>query len=159
MCLPTGALCCTWTCLSARIFAAPVRVCLQELCVAPGHVCQQECSPGCNCRCSVENLFGLFRFFSKQFCLFRLFRYRFETPKQIEIFLFFVSRNKPKQTKNRSCFSLFRFEPKFIFVCFEDTLLLAQPRRGKQLGSCEGPLGRVVLNCKIQLGTTSVPDP
>ena len=64
MCLPTGALCCTWTCLSARIFAAPVGVCLQELCDAPRHVCQQECSPGCNCRCSVENLFvcfGLFR--------------------------------------------------------------------------------------------------
>ncbi len=33
-----------------------------------------------------ENL-GLYRFASKQFCLFRLFRYRFETPKQTEIFL------------------------------------------------------------------------
>ncbi len=40
-------------------------------------------------------------------------------------------RNKPtffaygftKQTRNRSCFGLFRFEPKFIFVCFEDTLV------------------------------------
>ncbi len=39
-------------------------------------------------------------------------------------------RNKPKffifgftkQTRNRSCFGLFRFKPKFIFVCFEDTL-------------------------------------
>ncbi len=39
-------------------------------------------------------------------------------------------RNKPKffvfgftkQMRNRSCFGLFRFEPKFIFVCFEDTL-------------------------------------
>jgi hypothetical protein len=123
MCLPTGALCCTWTCLSARIFAAPVRICLQELCDAPGRVCQQECSPGCNCRCSVANLFDLFRFVSKQFCLFRLFLYRFETPKQTEIFWFFVSRNKPKQTRNRSCFGLFRFEPKFIFVCFEDTLV------------------------------------
>ncbi len=37
-------------------------------------------------------------------------------------FWFLVSRNKPKQTRNRSCFGLFRFEPKFIFVCFEDTL-------------------------------------
>ncbi len=37
-------------------------------------------------------------------------------------FLFLVSRNKPKQTRNRSWFGLFRFEPKFIFVCFEDTL-------------------------------------
>jgi hypothetical protein len=25
--------------------------------------------------------------------------------------------------QNRSCFGLFQFEPKFIFVCFEDTLL------------------------------------
>jgi hypothetical protein len=39
-------------------------------------------------------------------------------------FFFLVSRNKPKQTRNRSCFGLFRFEPKFIFVCFEDTLLV-----------------------------------
>ncbi len=37
-------------------------------------------------------------------------------------FFFLVSRNKPKQTRNRSCFGLFRFELKFIFVCFEDTL-------------------------------------
>jgi hypothetical protein len=37
-------------------------------------------------------------------------------------FLLLVSRNKPKQTRNRSCFGLFRFEPKIIFVCFEDTL-------------------------------------
>jgi len=69
--------------------------------------------------------FGMFRSVSKQFCLFRLFRYRFETPKQTETnenYYFLVSRNKPKQTRNRSCFGLFRFEPKFIFVCFEDTL-------------------------------------
>ncbi len=39
-------------------------------------------------------------------------------------FFFLVSRNKPKQTRNRSCFGLFRFEPKIIFVCFEDTLPL-----------------------------------
>ncbi len=26
-------------------------------------------------------------------------------------------RNKPKQMRNRFCFGLFRFEPKFIFVC------------------------------------------
>jgi hypothetical protein len=71
-----------------------------------------------------ENL-GLFRFVTKQFCLFWLFRYRFETPKQTETnlyFLFLVSRNKPKNTQIRSCFGLFRFEPKFIFVCFEDTV-------------------------------------
>jgi hypothetical protein len=50
--------------------------------------------------------------------LFWLFRYRFETlPKQTKIFLFLVSRNKPKHNRNRSCFGLFRFEPKFfLFV-------------------------------------------
>jgi hypothetical protein len=105
-------------CLQAFLLHLHVRVCLQELCDAPGRVCQQECSPGCNCRCSVENLFGLFRFVSKQFCLFRLFRYRFETPKQTEIFCFWFHETN----RNRSCFCLFRFEPKFIFVCFEDTL-------------------------------------
>jgi hypothetical protein len=62
-----------------------------------------------------ENL-GLFRFVSKQ-CLFQLFRYRVETPKQTETnrnFLFLVSRNKPKHNRNGSCFGLFRFEPKFF---------------------------------------------
>jgi len=44
---------------------------------------------------------------------------------EINIFLL-VSRNKPKQTRNRSCFGLFRFEPKFIFVCFEDTLIIPE---------------------------------
>jgi hypothetical protein len=42
--------------------------------------------------------------------------------KQTEIFVL-VSRNKVKQTQNRSCFGLFRFKPKYIFVCFEDTLV------------------------------------
>jgi hypothetical protein len=62
--------------------------------------------------------FGLFRFVTKQFCLFRLFRYRFETPKQTEIFLFLVSRNKPEKDlvsfcfgSNRNYFCLFRGTP------------------------------------------------
>ncbi len=38
-------------------------------------------------------------------------------------FLFF---GFTKQTRNRSCFSLFRFEPKFIFVCFENTLTYSE---------------------------------
>jgi hypothetical protein len=71
--------------------------------------------------------FGLFRFVTKQICLFHLFRYRFETPKLTKIFSFWfheTNRNKPKQTQNRSCFGLFRLQPKIIFVCFEDTLVL-----------------------------------
>jgi hypothetical protein len=61
-----------------------------------------------------ENL-GLFRFVSKQFCLFRFFRYRFEQ------FLFF---GFTKQTETKPKQILFRFQPKFLFVCFEDTLPL-----------------------------------
>ncbi len=67
---------------------------------------------------------GLFRFVSKQFCLFRLFRYRFETPKQTEKKKFWfheTNRNKPKQTRNRSCFGLFRFELKFFFFFISRT--------------------------------------
>ena len=62
----------------------------------------------------------LFRFVTKQICLFLLFRYRFETPKQTEFFLFGFT----KQTETNAKQILFRFEPKFIFVCFEDTLVL-----------------------------------
>ncbi len=51
--------------------------------------------------------FGLFRFVTKQFCLFRLFRYRFETPKQTEIFSFwFHETNRNKR------------EPDLVSVCF-----------------------------------------
>ncbi len=67
-----------------------------------------------------ENL-GLFRFVMKQICLFRLFRYRFETPKQTEIFCFWFqesNRNKRKTDlvsvcfgSNRNYFCLFRGHP------------------------------------------------
>jgi hypothetical protein len=60
-----------------------------------------------------------FRFVSKQiylFRLFRLFRNRWRNNN------FLVSRNKPKMNRNRFSFGLFRFEPKFFLVCFENTL-------------------------------------
>jgi hypothetical protein len=71
-------------------------------------------------------IFRLFRFASKQFCLFGLFRNGPETPKQTE-----TNRNKPKklvfgftkQTENQPKQTEFRFEPKFFFICFEDTLV------------------------------------
>ncbi len=47
----------------------------------------------------------MFRFVSKQFCLFRLFRYRFETPKQTEIFFCCFT----KQTETNAKQILFRF--------------------------------------------------
>ena len=53
-----------------------------------------------------ENL-GLFQFVTKQICLFRLFRYRFETPKQTEIFGFWfheTNRNKPETDLVSVCF-------------------------------------------------------
>ncbi len=99
--------------------------------------------------CIVDNLNGFF-LFSLSLCRLVVFRehilvffrkfwivsVRFETVLFISVvsikvrntetnrkYFFWVSRNKPKQTRNRSCFGLFRFEPKFIFVCFEDTLV------------------------------------
>ena len=64
----------------------------------------------------LENL-GLFRFVTKQFCLFRLFRYRFETPKQTEIFWFWfheTNRNKPETDLVSVCFGSNR--NLFLFV-------------------------------------------
>jgi hypothetical protein len=70
----------------------------------------------------IENVFwGFFRFVPRKFCLFRLFRYLSESPKQTE-----TNRNKPKKmffgfARNRMSFGLFQFEPKKKFDCFEDT--------------------------------------
>jgi hypothetical protein len=96
-----------------------------------------------------QKILGLFRFITKEICLFRLFRYRFETPKKNRIFFFLVSRNKPKQMRNRSCFGLFRFEPKFIFVCFEDTLFKAHIHNSPSLLCC------FVTSCCTQTYLTS----
>jgi hypothetical protein len=64
----------------------------------------------------VSVCFGLFRFVTKQFCLFRLFRYRFETLKQTKIFCFWfneTNRNKRKTDLVRTeiYFCLFRGQP------------------------------------------------
>jgi hypothetical protein len=37
---------------------------------------------------------------------------------------FLVLRNKPKMNQNRFSFGLFWFEPKHLFVCFENTLVV-----------------------------------
>jgi hypothetical protein len=63
-----------------------------------------------------ENL-GLFRFVTKQFCLFRLFRYRFEKPKQTETFCFWfheTNRNKRETDLFWVCFGSNR--KLFLFV-------------------------------------------
>ncbi len=57
--------------------------------------------------CLFSDNFGLFRSVSKQFCLFRLFRYRFETPKQTKIIIFWfheTNRNKPETDLVSVCF-------------------------------------------------------
>jgi hypothetical protein len=59
--------------------------------------------------------------FSKQVCLFQLFRYVFETPKQTQKFFCFT-----KQTEKQPKLDVFRFKPKIFFVCFKDTLV--EPR-------------------------------
>jgi hypothetical protein len=60
---------------------------------------------------------GLFRFVTKQICLFRLFRYRFETPKQTEVFSFWfheTNRNKRETDLVSVCFGSYR--NLFLFV-------------------------------------------
>ncbi len=73
-----------------------------------------------------ENLrcFGLFWFVLKQFCLFRFFRYRFETSKQTKHFVFgFTKRNTTETDHVLVCFGSSRN----FFVFFEDTLLFPPP--------------------------------
>ncbi len=63
-----------------------------------------------------ENV-GLFRFVTKQFCLFRLFRYRFETLKQTETFCHWfheTNRNKRETDLLSVCFGSNR--KLFLFV-------------------------------------------
>ncbi len=60
---------------------------------------------------------GLFRFVTKQICLFRLFRYRFKTPKQTEFFSFWfheTNRNKRETDLVLVCFGSNR--NLFLFV-------------------------------------------
>ncbi len=99
--------------------------------------------------------FRFFRFVSKQFVSvvlllyrnreFRLNRNKQKTHPNSLNFFFLVSWNKPKQTRNRSCFGLFRFEPKFIFVCFEDTLVGAEghPPNGRHIFNTQNNLAAV----------------
>ncbi len=65
----------------------------------------------------------LFRFVTKQICLFRLFQYRFETPKQTEFFSFwFHETNRKKRetdlvsVQTEIYFCLFRGHPKHNYV-------------------------------------------
>jgi hypothetical protein len=57
--------------------------------------------------------FGLFRNSPVCFGCFDIGSKQQSKPKQTKK-LFLVSRNKPKHTRNRSCFELFRFEPNYF---------------------------------------------
>jgi hypothetical protein len=67
--------------------------------------------------------FGLFRFVTKQFCLFRLFRYRFETPKQTKKFCFWFHETNRNTTETDLVSVCFGSNQNFLF-CFENTLVL-----------------------------------
>jgi hypothetical protein len=58
-----------------------------------------------------------------------LFRYRFESPKQTKKKFFVFGLKKQTETQPKQiCFVVFPFEPKFIFFCFEDTLVPTSSR-------------------------------
>ncbi len=69
------------------------------------------------------DFFGFFLFVLTKFCLFRLFQYRYETPKQTEKKCFLVSRNKPKTTETDWVSFCFGANQKKKFDCFKDTLV------------------------------------
>ncbi len=75
----------------------------------------------------------MFRFVTKQFCLFQLFRYRFETPKQTEMF-FLVSRNKPEtdlvSVRTEIYFCLFRRHPTYpsLHSCIQSAFIVSGGR-------------------------------
>ncbi len=72
--------------------------------------------------------FGLFRFVTKQFCVFQLFRYRFETPYQTKIFFVF---GYTKQTETNAKQILFRFVSVRIKIYF--CLFRGHPRESPRL--------------------------
>ena len=95
--LSTIVLCCTWTCLPTNkspVYDIPY---LEEY--------------------SSQNSFCLFRFFSKQICLFRLFWYVFETPKQTEKKICWFHETNRKTTETDCVLVLFGSNRKyFLFV-------------------------------------------
>jgi hypothetical protein len=100
-----------------ELCAAPVLVCLQEFCAAPGRVCLQESSVCYTLRSIVYKFFLFVSVFSKQACLFRLFRYVFETSKQTEKEIFWFHETNRKTTETDCVSVLFGSNRKyFLFV-------------------------------------------
>ncbi len=90
----------------------------------------------------IENDFWrFFQFVSRKFCLFRLFWYRSETPKQTETNrkkCFLVSRNKSKNNRNRVSFQFVSVRTEKNFDCFEDTLPLVTEKTTQCVSLCLG---------------------
>ncbi len=110
-CLSTRALCCTCACLSTRV------LCCTWTCLPPRVQCMLYLE-----KHSLQIFFFCFGFFETSlFVSVVSIRVRnIETNRKRN---FLVSRNKPKNNRNRLCFGSFRFKPKIFFVCFEDTLI------------------------------------
>ncbi len=100
--------------------------------------------------------FGSFRNSSVCFGCFDKGSKHWNKPK----FFFLVSRNKPKQTRNRSCFGLFRFEPKNLIFHFEDTLGASQVPSSAEWRLAEyGLVQRSSMLCGVEvLYSISMPD-
>jgi hypothetical protein len=108
-----------------ELCSAPLLVCsLQEFCAAPGRVCLQESSV---CYTWRNTVYKFFLFVSVCFetvlfvSIVSICVRNTETNRKT---VFLISRNKPKNNRNRLCFGSFRFKPKIYFICFEDTLRL-----------------------------------
>ncbi len=120
-------LCCTWTCLSTKALRSPGLGCLQQpvvYCTAPVRVFLQD-PIQCWIPAGAGILYKKIWFVSKRLCLFRLFRYMFETPKQTKKKL--VSGNKLRNNANRLSFGK-KKNPKIFFVGFEDPLSILPAR-------------------------------
>ncbi len=97
-----------------------------------------------------ENLV-LFRFVSKQFCFvcFDIGSKHGNKPKQTEIFCFCFQETNRTHNPNRSCFGLFRFEPKLFFCLF---------RGHPNWGGCTIPLFQLSVWCeKVCRSPTMMP--
>jgi hypothetical protein len=94
--------------------------------------------------------FGLFRENSVCFGCFDTGPKHRNKPKKC----FLVSRNKPKNNRNRLSFGLFWFGPKKIFDCFEDTLPPPHPENlscaTRKWPLCSGPLNQEIQIQEMQ---------
>ncbi len=106
-CLSTRALCCTCAYLSTRV------LCCIWTCLPTNKSPVYAIPRGVQ----FTKLFLFVSVFTKQICLFRLFRYVFETPKQTEKYFFLFHETNRKTTETDCVSVLFGSNQKyFLFV-------------------------------------------